>query len=77
MMESEASMFKMSNELYDILKEIALTILPAIAVLYATLGKIWGLPYVGEVPATIMAIDTFLGVCLHISNAEYKAGDSQ
>ena len=77
MTESEVSMFKMSNELYDILKEIALTILPAIAVLYATLGKIWGLPYVGEVPATIMAIDTFLGVCLHISGAEYKAGDSQ
>lgn len=62
---------KMTNETYDILKEIALTILPAVAVLYATLGKIWGLPYVSEVPATIMAIDTFLGVCLHISSAEY------
>ena len=71
-------MFKMSNELYDILKEIALTILPAIAVLYATLGKIWGLPYVSELPATIMAIDTFLGVCLHISNSEYrKEGENQ
>lgn len=65
-------MFKMSNELYDILKEIALTILPALAVLYATLGKIWGLPYVSELPATLMAVDTFLGVCLHISNSEYK-----
>lgn len=63
---------KMSNSTYDILKEIALTILPAIAVLYATLGKIWGLPYVSEIPATVMAIDTFLGVCLHISNSEYK-----
>lgn len=65
---------KFSNKTYDILKEIALTILPAISVLYATLGKIWGLPYVGEIPATIMAIDTFLGVCLHISNSEYKKG---
>ena len=63
---------KFSNKTYDILKEIALTILPAIAVLYATLGKIWGLPYVSEIPATVMAIDTFLGVCLHISNSEYK-----
>ncbi len=62
---------KMTNKTYDILKELALTILPAVAVLYATLGKIWGLPYVSEVPATIMAIDTFLGVCLHISSAEY------
>ena len=62
---------KMTNKTYDILKELALTILPALAVLYATLGKIWGLPYVSELPATIMAIDTFLGVCLHISSAEY------
>lgn len=67
---------KMSNKTYDILKEIALTILPAVAVLYATLGKIWGLPYVSEVPATIMAIDTFLGVCLHISSAEYHKEES-
>ena len=77
MTESEVSMFKMSNELYDILKEIALTILPALATLYAAVGKIWGLPYVTEIPMTIMAVDTFMGVCLHISNAEYKAGDSQ
>ena len=65
-------MFKMSNKVYDILKEIALTILPALSVLYATLGKIWGLPYVSELPATLMAIDTFLGVCLHISSSEYN-----
>ena len=71
-------MFKMSNKVYDVLKEIALTILPALAVLYATLGKIWGLPYVSELPATIMAIDTFLGVCLHISTSEYnKGGDNE
>lgn len=67
---------KMSNKTYDILKEIALTILPALAVFYATIGKIWGLPYVSEVPATIMAIDTFLGVCLHISSAEYHKEES-
>ena len=70
-------MFKMSNEVYDILKEIALTILPALATLYAAVGKIWGLPYVTEIPMTIMAVDTFMGVCLHISNAEYKAGDNE
>ena len=65
-------MFKMSNELYDILKEIALTILPALAVLYATVGKIWGLPYVSEIPATIMAIDTAMGVILHVSTDSYN-----
>ena len=77
MTESEVSMFKMSNELYDILKEIALTILPALATLYAAVGKIWGLPYVTEIPMTIMAVDTFMGVCLHVSSSEYhKGGES-
>lgn len=65
---------KFSNETYDILKEIALTILPALAVLYEAVGKTWGLPYVEQIPATIMAIDLFLGACLHISNANYKKG---
>ena len=70
-------MFKMSNELYDLLKEIALTILPAVATLYAAVGKIWGLPYVTEIPMTIMAVDTFMGVCLHVSSLEYhKGGES-
>lgn len=63
---------KLSNETYDILKEIALTILPALATLYAVLGKIWGLPYVTEIPATIMAIDTAMGAILHISTKNYQ-----
>ena len=63
---------KLSNETYDILKEIALTILPALATLYAVIGKIWGLPYVTEIPATIMAIDTAMGAILHISTKNYQ-----
>lgn len=65
---------KLSNETYDILKEIALTILPALAVFYTACSKIWGFPYGAEIPATIMAADALLGACLHISNAEYKKG---
>ena len=63
---------KMDNKVYDILKEIALTILPAIATLYAVVGKIWGLPFVTEIPATIMAVDTAMGAILHISTKEYN-----
>ena len=63
---------KLSNTTYDILKEVALTILPALATLYAVLGKIWGLPFTTEIPATIMAIDTAMGVMLHISTSSYN-----
>ena len=61
----------MSNELYDILKKVALYILPAIATLWLTLGKIWGIPYTTEIGATITAIDVFLGACLGISSKNY------
>ena len=63
---------KFTNETYDLLKFIAQYILPASATLYITLGNIWGLPYPQEVGATIMALDTFLGVCLGISTETYK-----
>lgn len=61
----------MSNKLYDILKYIALIVLPAVATLYLTLSTIWGLPYGEAVAATITAIDTFLGALLGISSKKY------
>ena len=62
----------MSNKVYDILKDIALIWLPALATLYAVLAGIWGLPYAEQIPATIMAIDTFLGAVLKITNNQYQ-----
>ena len=59
------------NKTYDVLKWIALILLPAVAVLYSSLAGIWSLPYVDAVPQTIMAIDTFLGVILQISSTKY------
>lgn len=61
----------MSNKVYDILKYIALIVLPALATLYLTLSTIWGLPYGEAVAATITAIDTFLGALLGISSKRY------
>lgn len=62
---------KMSNETYDLLKKIALYILPALATLWLTIGKIWGIPYTTEIGATITAIDVFIGACLGISSKNY------
>ena len=63
---------KLSNRTYDILKWIALVVIPASATLVLTVGKIWGLPFVTEIPATIMAVDTLMGAILHISAKEYN-----
>ena len=62
----------MSNKMYDVLKWIALVVLPAIATLYFALAGIWGFPYGEEVVGTITAIDAFLGALLGISSAQYN-----
>ena len=63
---------KMTNKVYDILKLIAQYFLPAIGTLYFALAGIWGLPYGEQIVGTITAVDTFLGVLLGISSAQYN-----
>lgn len=60
------------NKLYDVLKWIALIVLPALGALYFGLASIWGLPYGEEIVGTIACIDTFLGAVLGISTARYN-----
>ena len=62
----------MSNKMYDVLKWIALVVLPATAILYSSLAGIWGFPYAEQIPDTITAIDLFLGVILGISSTQYN-----
>lgn len=67
---------KMNNKVYDILKWIALILLPALGTLYFALASIWGFPYAEQIVGTITAIDTFLGVLLGISTSSYKKEDN-
>ena len=62
----------MSNKVYDILKWIALVVLPALASLYIGLSKYWNFPYPEEIAGTIMLVDTFLGALLGISSIQYS-----
>ena len=63
---------KMSNNVYDVLKWIALIFLPAVGTLYFALASIWGLPFAEQIVGTVTAFDTFLGVILGISSYQYK-----
>lgn len=63
---------KMSNNLYDILKWVAMILLPALATFYAAISAVWGLPYTEQVVGTITAVDTLLGALLKISSDNYK-----
>jgi hypothetical protein len=66
-----------SNALYDTLKHFAMITLPALGTLYFALSQLWGLPHGGEVVGTITAVDTFLGITLHISNQQYQNSDAR
>ena len=66
---------KFTNETYDKLKWVAMYLLPALGTLYFALAGIWGLPYGEQVVGTITALDTFLGVILGISSANYHKNE--
>ena len=54
-----------------------MVVLPAVGTLYFALAGIWGFPYAEEIVGTLTAVDTFLGVLLGISSAQYhkKTGE--
>lgn len=62
---------KLSNKTYNVLAWIGRYLLPALSVLYATLGKIWNLPYTEQIPLTITAVDVCLNTLLGISSSSY------
>jgi hypothetical protein len=68
---------KMTNKIYDVLKYIALIVLPALGTLYFALAGIWGLPYGEQVVGTITAIDTCLGALLGLSAYKYNKNESE
>ena len=61
-----------NNKVYNVLKWIALILLPAVSTLIMSLGDIWGIPCKDQICLTITAIDTFLGALRAISTAAYK-----
>lgn len=65
------------NKTYDVLKYIALVVLPAIGALYFGLAGIWDLPKVNEVLGTIAVLDTVLGLILKKSNDVYMQSDAR
>lgn len=62
----------MSNKVYDVLKWIAMVVLPAIGTAYAGLAVIWGFPCGEQIMGSIGIAEVFLGTVLQISSAKYK-----
>ena len=65
-------LMQLTGGVYDFLKKAAQIYIPALGTLYFTLAQIWNLPSPEEVVGSIVAVDTFLGVVLGISQANYN-----
>ena len=74
--KKEGALIPMSNKVYDILKIVAIVILPLISAIYVALSKIWGFGFGTEIDQTIQiiiaALNTILGVALVKSSSDYK-----
>ena len=62
---------RISDNTYDLLKMIAIRVIPALDTLILTIGQIWDLPYYAQIGATVSAIGVFLAVILGVSTATY------
>ena len=62
----------MSNRAYEFLRMFQSMLLPALGALYATLGTIWGWPYVEAISASVAAVVTFLGCVVAYIRKDYN-----
>lgn len=62
----------MNNRTYDMLKWVAIIVLPALAKLIEGVFGVWNLPYGPEIASTIIYVQVFLGAILCLSTYQYK-----
>lgn len=64
----------LDNKIYDVLKWVAMIVMPALTTFTAAIMAIWNLPYADQIVGTMSAVNTLLGAILGISNINYKRG---
>lgn len=63
---------QLNTRVYDILKFVALVLLPGFSTAYFSLSDLWNLPYAERVVGTAVTIDTLLGLILKASTSKYN-----
>ena len=65
---------KISNKTYDLLKYVALILIPALVVFVTKVGTELGYPHTETLSVLISAFGTFLGALLVVSSNSYNKG---
>jgi len=61
------------DKLYDVLKWVAIIVMPSLATFIVGLGGIWSIPYAGQLAATVTALGVLLGALLGLSSVKYNS----
>lgn len=74
-MEANSQTVILKGKTYDVAKQAAQVVFPAIGALYFALAQIWGFPRAEDVVGTIAAINLFIGALVGISKSQYNKSD--
>ena len=61
------------DPVYDILKGVAIIVMPALATFIGGLGGIWSIPFAGQAASTVTAVGVLLGALLGLSSVKYNS----
>lgn len=75
--ETPKRSFYLKGSLYNFMKNTAQLYLPAAGTAYLGLSQVWHFGYGPEVSASVIIVDTFLGVILKVSQVNYNASDER
>jgi hypothetical protein len=60
------------NKVFDILKWVAIIVLPALGACIQGIFAVWGIPHGTEIAETLKYLSVFLGAVLGVSAIQYK-----
>lgn len=67
----------MTNRVYDSLKWVALTVIPAVVVFLGVVAPVWDMPHTEEVITTVAAVGVLLGAIVGVKAETHKARNAQ
>ena len=70
--EEEGKPYWLPDKVYQVLKWVALVVLPALAVFFNTAGPAMGLPHVDVIVTTLNALGLLIAACIGAS--QYAGG---
>lgn len=63
---------RMSNKVYDVLKDTSLLWMPATITFYGVLSSAWGIPYGEPILATLTGLNAALGAIVKYYSAKHN-----